>query len=114
MIVEADVLSREFLSLDRHMSEFCEDIAGDRVEITVFGEVEFEPLVDFVDMNLALSFCRMIVDLPDSVNEIGVVFVNDFSDDLFEDVFHGDEARYTAVFVKNNDHVSSITLKFLE
>src|SRR5690606_24914109 len=78
--------------------------AADRV-VVVVGQVRAEGLVEDVDLGDAHGTPAVLARLKDGLFGILVVFVFDFADDLFENVFHGDEACSTAVFVDDDGQV---------
>src|SRR5690606_32851640 len=64
-----------------------------------------EGLVEDLDFGNAHRPPAVRAGLEDGFFGVLVVFVFDFSDDLFEDVFHGDETRGTAVLVDHHRQV---------
>ena len=63
---------------------------------------------------LPSDFAQPVVEFADSVDQVLVVLVDDLADDLFEHVFHGDQAGNAAVFVQHHGHVVPRPLELLQ
>src|SRR5262245_29289785 len=95
-----------YLFADRgQVAEFVDDQACDRGEI-VGGQIDVEPALDFADLHMAARDDAL--GLLDDVGLVGarlrLVLVLDLPDDLFDQVFDGDQAGQPAVFVDDDRH----------
>src|SRR5262245_7749910 len=95
-----------YLFADRgQVAELVDDQAGDRGEI-VSGQFDVEPAFNLAYLHVAAR--DNALGLLDDVGLVGarlrLVFVFDLSDDLFDQVFDGDQAGQPAVFIDDDRH----------
>ena len=86
------------------MAEFLEHNAANGVEL-LFVQLGFEEFVKVVDGGDRLHGVSAIAAGLYVGFLVEVMFVFDFSHDLFQHILNGDQAGCTTVFVNHNGHV---------
>ena len=83
-----------------------EDVAGEGFKAAVGGEFDAELVGEIGDIDCAFEFEGGGVAVLLGAGDI--VFVFDFAEDLFEDVFEGDDAGGGAVLIDDDGHVGIV------
>ena len=86
----------------RNVIQFMDDPAGDGDEVIfIFFRLLAESVEHIIDISVALDEIRLIIDLLIIFLD-RIMLVPDFSDELFDDVFHRDDAGSSAVFIQHD------------
>ena len=105
----------EHLAGFRNVADFTCNQSGNRREIVVFDFQTEQPL-DFADFgraeNVVITFVRAFDNLDDFF--VLGVFVLDFADNFFDDVFDRDESGDAAVFVDDDGELNVARLHIFQ
>jgi len=88
------------------IADLGEDVAGEGFKAAVGGEFDAELVGEIGDIDCAFEFEGGGVAVLLGAGDI--VFVFDFAEDLFEDVFEGDNAGGGAVLIDDDGHVGGV------
>jgi len=95
-------------------SQTGEGESGESLIVLVFGEIQFELVVELIHMTAGIHFVNGIGDFDEFLFGGFFVFIFDFSDQLFDDVLNGDNTRRAAIFIQNNGNVDFLGLEIVE
>ena len=112
--LEVKVVVVDLPSFEGDGAGFVEDVATDGVVFGALGDIDAELFLDVNDRHLG-------IEDPSAGREGGeeglladVVFIGDFSDELFEDVFDSDDSFSASPFIDDDGEVDLFTAELLE
>ena len=79
------------------------------VEVCRLILIEPESFKEFIEFRTAVDDISRVVDFREVVHDL-VVFVPDFADKFFQNIFKGNNAQRSAVFVHNDSHMHFLAL----
>ena len=108
--IDAQIAINGVIASTRDPVEFATQPAPDTVVIVV-GNLGVEDFIKTLDVGRGHHTPLVFAFGDDSVFVVFVILVVDRTDDLFEHVFHRDDAEALALFVSDNRHMGAAALK---